>query len=289
MSSVISIFEKELSKDERHNLAKSLHDSYESFMQDYRVWHIIDTLIPESLRKQLQPLKENVIGHKIVNDLILKYYPCERVVKYHLSRQFLKKKLDVTIFEMNIDNSRLDLGRINGNSYGYEIKTELDQLSKLSKQLNDYSKAIEFIYVVTPEKHHSKVLDMVPDFCGVMFYELHGGRISIKESKPALISPNLNPEVQINNLASKDLEYILKNLGEKRIPSTRKEREDILFKLISNIDFNELFKLAIKNKFRSRWEYLRSIFSDIQPIDAQAFFAMPADPYWVYYKNSSMV
>ena len=289
MVNFLSIIEKELSITALVDLAKSLNNSYEPFMQDYRVWKIIDAIFPEKIKLLLQPFKMKVVGHQIVNDLIMKYYPCEKVIKYHLVRKFLNRKDEVTVFEMNINTSRLDIGRINGNSFGYEIKTKLDKLTKLPKQLDDYSKVLEYIFVVTHEIHLNKIQDTIPEHCGILLYELKGKAFKVNEIKKPFKSPNIDTEIQIKSLASKDIDFILKLLGQKKTPTTRFEREKILYSIMSAVNFNELFKLALKNKFCERWSYLQSNFSQIQPIDAQLFFSSPADPYWVYYKNSSMV
>ena len=258
-------------------------------MQDYFVWEIIDSVIPEPALTRLQAFRDEVTGHRIVNDMVMKYYPCERVVKYNIIKNFLKNKRDVTVFEMNIDNSRLDLGRINGNSYGYEIKTELDNLLKLRKQLDDYSKVLEYVYVIAHPRHLAKIYEMAPDHCGIIIYEISGKKFSLHEEKPASLSPCIDINVQVRNLTSKDIEFILKQAGEKNIPTTRKEREEILYRRMPELDFNEFYKLALKKRLGYRWEYVRKVFKQVQPIDVQGFYAIPADPYWVYYKHSSMV
>ncbi|GBF32019.1 hypothetical protein DCCM_0210 [Desulfocucumis palustris] len=263
-------------------------------MNDYHIWNIIDAAIPERAQPVLKPLRKTVVGHKIVNDMVMKYYHCEKVVKFLMVKEFKKKKKDITVFEMNIGNSRLDLGRINGCSYGYEIKTELDTLTKLSKQLEDYSKVLEYIYVVIHPKHLDKVRDIVPAHCGVITYKVRTGKvrtgkIHLEEEKAAELSPKLNTDSQMENLTSRDIEFILRKLGEKKIPSIRGERENLLRSFLPGVDFNMYYKTALKHKFKDRWEYLCKVFKEIQPIDAQAFFASPVDPYWVYYKNSSMV
>ena len=56
------------------------------------------------------------------------------------------------INEFKIGNSIADFVLLNGEVRIFEIKTELDSLSKLSKQLLDYSRFADKVYVVTNSK-----------------------------------------------------------------------------------------------------------------------------------------
>src|SRR6185437_5618789 len=81
--------------------------------------------------------------HQRISNHLLTEYPGETAIKYALFKAFKHKPL-IAAFEINVNNSRLDFLTINGVSTGYEIKSSLDTLQKLSKQSADYLKAFEF-------------------------------------------------------------------------------------------------------------------------------------------------
>lgn len=266
--------------------AKILNASYNPFMSDQEIWELLHALFPKKLCSKL---KEKLEGHLVVNEILMKYYTGEKVIKYFLAKERLNISDEITIFEFPINSSRLDVGRINGQSYVYEIKTEYDSLNKLSKQIEDYSKAFEYVYTIVHPKHIDKTLETVPQYCGIQTYTIEDGEFEFKKIRQATYSPCLDSYEQLKTLSSKDLETILKEEEVRNIPATKNERYKMLIDVVSDEKVNEHFKWVIKNKFSQRWEYLCENFRKIHPIDIQAFYQTAADPYWIYYKNSSMV
>jgi hypothetical protein len=274
-----------LSQEELISSAKILNNSYNPFLLDSQVWMVIKALYPDDICRDFMITTE---GHRVVNEILMKYYSGERVIKYHLVKEHLKNEDEITVFEMYVNSSRLDIGRINGESYAYEIKTELDSLEKLHKQVEDYSKAFEHIFIIVHPKHLQKAIDMIPSFCGIKTYYLDGLKCCFKLIRPSEVSPNLDCRIQLMFLASKDLENMIKEHSIKA-PRKRPEREAWLLENCDAKEINRLFKISVKKKYGRNWAYLCQIFDDVMPIDVQAFFKTSADPYWMYYKNSSMV
>ncbi|MED0736279.1 sce7726 family protein [Aneurinibacillus thermoaerophilus] len=275
--------------EEIFSIAQKLNQSYYAYMLDEQVWALLFVVFPESFHPTLQNLKHKKLGHDIVNLILMNYYPGERLLKYHLVKDFIKHKDEVALFEMKIEKSRLDVGRINGYSYAYEIKTELDSLTKLQKQIAHYALVFEFITVILHPKHLSKASEMLPDFCGIITYHIDSLGCQFQSVREALKSPCINSKTQIDTLNSKDLEYILKFIGEKNIPAKRSEREAALFSNVDFVDINFLFKEAIKNRYKERWSYLCKFFKKINPIDIQELYIGPINPDVIYYKTSSIV
>lgn len=76
--------------------------------------------------------------------------------KYFLEQYSLKT---TSVFnEFKICGSIADFVLLNGTARIFEIKTNLDGLDKLQKQLDDYQKFAEFVYIVTSSKYLSKIL-----------------------------------------------------------------------------------------------------------------------------------
>lgn len=72
------------------------------------------------------------------------------------------------ITEFRVNQSKADTVILNGTSTVYEIKTELDDLARLERQLNDYNNVFDKIFVVTHVGGSGKVLETVPDHVGVI-------------------------------------------------------------------------------------------------------------------------
>lgn len=271
------------------SLGREVNASYNPFLPDSDIWEMLENTLPDYVFKNISNLKNYTLGHKVVNDIIMNYYHNERVIKYYLVKKFITKIKEITFFEMNIDSSRIDMCTINGKSTAYEIKTEFDSTLRLEKQIEDYSKVFEYIYIITHKKHLDKILNLVPDFCGVQVYTIKYDKCTFKTIKKASKSTNIDCVSQIRNLSSEDLRYILGKLGYKNIPNIRELRETLIYKLSDSQKINSYFKLAVKNKFKKKWNYLQSNFVNIMPIDMQTFFHSNCNPQWIYVKNSSIV
>lgn len=290
MKRLLRAIDKYFSHSEIHYIAQRLNQSYYAYMLDEQVWDLILRVFPDFLKDRLLRLKEKHVGHNIVNLILTHYYPGERLIKYHLVKDFIHHQDEVTIFEMRIENSRLDVGRINGLSYAYEIKTELDTLAKLEKQVSDYTQVFEYVTVIIHPKHLKKAKKILPDYCGIdLIKTIDGSGYSFETERKATISPVLNSEMQINTLTSKDLEFILKTKKQQNIPSRRQEREYLITQCLSEEEMNYYFKKAVKQRYLERWEFLCNSFNKINPIDIQELYVGPIDPKYIYYKHSSIV
>ncbi|MFZ5897993.1 MAG: sce7726 family protein [Bacillota bacterium] len=289
MQALAELIEDTCSLDVISTVARNLYFNYHAEMSDDHVWALLNATFPQDLFSAVRPFKPQILGHVIVNEIVTRYYPGEKIIKYHLIHGNLANQDEVTALEINTGTSRLDVGQINGQSHAYEIKTEFDSTSKLDKQMCDYGKCFEYLNIVTHEKHLEKVLELVPPHCGIIIYHFDKGACSFFIIRDAQPNPDLNYQNQVQNLTSSDLAFVLKAAGFKEVPSRRQNREQAVLQKLSPSDINELFKQALKKKFEQRWQFVKDRFQDILPIDVQFFFASLADPRWVYYKNSSIV
>lgn len=89
-----------------------------------------------------------------------KQYRCEYVYKNNLISKLIKEhclKTTLILNELKIGTSKADLVMLNGSVRVFEIKTELDDFSKLSKQLRDYQKFADAVYIVTDENYAKRL------------------------------------------------------------------------------------------------------------------------------------
>lgn len=93
--------------------------------------------------------------------LLEKKYRCEYIYKNNVFVDIIKAygiKDTLTLNEFKIAGSKADLVLLNGSIKIFEIKTELDDLTKLSKQLTDYQKLADKVYIVTDENYAKKLM-----------------------------------------------------------------------------------------------------------------------------------
>lgn len=286
MKQFLKKLREDLTEDEISKVCGQLNKSYYAYMLESQVWDLLYSTFSESLNPYLDRLHNDMLGHDVINELIMALYPCERLVKYHLVKKSIKRSKEVTIFEMNVGNSRLDIGKINGSSFVYEIKTELDSLNKLEKQINDYSKVFEYINIVIHPKHLKKTMEIIPEYCGVKTYNITYRGCKFTDVIEAKKNPLISASTQIQTLTSKDLEYIITKFIKAPVPQKRTDRSKIILERYADDRINYFFKEAVKNRYSNRWSFVCQYFNDINPIDIQEFYKGPIDLSLIYSKNS---
>lgn len=65
---------------------------------------------------------------------------------------------------------RADLVSINNAFHAFEIKSDVDSLSRLKGQLEDYLRIFEYISFVTTEKYLSSIISLTPKSIGIKRY-----------------------------------------------------------------------------------------------------------------------
>lgn len=115
--------------------------------------------------------------YKVLRDtykLLKAHYPNEYLLKNEFLNKWLINQLgncDSKIFsEFRIGNAIADLAMFNGSSKAFEIKTILDNDSRLKNQLNEYKKIFNEVYLIVPSECLEKYIDYDKDV-GVISYD----------------------------------------------------------------------------------------------------------------------
>ena len=207
--------------------------------------------------------------HELLNKTLLANYKGEEVLKYRLFEKYCSKRDIVGAFEIKVNNSRVDFLAINGTTSSFEIKSELDNLSKLSKQVADYKLAFEYNYVVVDERHVQKVEALIPERFGIWSYV----NDVYKNHRKAELNDEIDAEVQLNLLTKKERQLSFP------------EQDGIALEILMTYDddiINEQFKKALKDRYRKRWQFLIANEPNIFPIDLQFFFNTNIEPKYIY-------
>ena len=233
---------------------------------------------------------------KIYNEL-LESYRSEYVYKNTLINKKLIKKYSlestIALNEFKIGSSIADFVLLNGKARVFEIKTELDGLDKLEKQISDYYSFATDVYIVSSSKHIKKLIELYKETT-VGIIELTK-KNNLKEIKAAsscvdlldhsVIFKSLRKNEYINVLESNSIEI-------PKVPNTLIFKECFnLSRSIDILDFQKstikvLKKRNIKNpdllKDNSIPNYLKHIcyslnFSKLEYEELNSFLNKPSD------------
>ena len=233
---------------------------------------------------------------KIYNEL-LESYRIEYVYKNTLINKKLIKKYSlestIALNEFKIGSSIADFVLLNGKARVFEIKTELDGLDKLEKQISDYYSFATDVYIVSSSKHIKKLIELYKETT-VGIIELTK-KNNLKEIKAAsscvdlldhsVIFKSLRKNEYINVLESNSIEI-------PKVPNTLIFKECFnLSRSIDILDFQKstikvLKKRNIKNpdllKDNSIPNYLKHIcyslnFSKLEYEELNSFLNKPSD------------
>lgn len=144
---------------------------------------------------------------------------------------------------------RADLvAMINNNMIAFEIKSELDSLTKLEAQINDYIDVFNKVYVVLAEKFRNyAVVSKLPKKVGILYIDSNNKIINFRKAKEQKI---LNKEKLIYFFKKDELNKI-NNIDIKL--SLRKTRE-IFLKINSTKKIVEHSKNILRNKYLTRYK-----------------------------------
>lgn len=202
----------------------------------------------------------------IINYTTVSKYPNETTVKSAFINNVLSKtKNHISIFELNTNNCRVDLCKINGESIAYEIKTDLDNLKRLNNQLTDYLDVFEKVYVICSQDKQESILQAIPECVGIYTYRINRlGNYVFTKTKLASREHGLCPNKQWMLISKNDkAKYSIDE-------TSRPER------------INFVFKQALKNKYSKQWDFLIKNKDIIYDIDYQWFFKNQIEPSIIY-------
>jgi hypothetical protein len=203
---------------------------------------------------------------KTINDIAFKNYDGEQILKYRLAKEFVTKKY-VAAFEVKAKTSRTDFLVINGDTKSFEVKSKIDTLNRLKKQVDDYGDVFEYNTVVIDKSHLEKVIELIPEYYGIWYYEKNK-KVIYRDAK---YSPRINAKEQLTLMNKKELQ---KYFGGS-------DGQDIINNFNTS-QINEKLKQALKDRYNKRWSFIQNNWNTILPIDLQFFFNTNVKPEIIY-------
>lgn len=168
---------------------------------------------------------------------LLKNYKNEYVYKNILTNKLLLKKYSlkntIALNEFNIGKSIADFVLLNGEARVYEIKTELDNLEKLDKQVLDYRKFADKVYIVTSSKHINKLVELYKNSTiGIIELTSRNALKTVKEAE--------------NNWSTFNHETLFKTLRKKEYLELIEKHFKFIPEVSNTLIFRECLNLAKK-------------------------------------------
>lgn len=267
-------------------ICKYLNKEYNIYEPDDVRWGKIKYAFYKTDEQIIDELQKRTFSNEFINDLMLKYYACERVVKYHFIKQLKNAIHDIVAFEMSIGDSRIDICRINGKLCAYEIKTEYDNYDRLVTQMKDYFNAFERVYIIIPIRNANAVKEFIPAKCGIITYRIDKSDNMIFSYKRSAKDNKCDINFCLNSLSGSDMIKMVKLLKLKPY-RTKKENLELLLDISKEKNIWPVYKHFLKEKYKKQWNYLKENFDEILPIDCQSFFSSKMNPNLLYEKEKN--
>ena len=182
-----------------------------------------------------------------------KQYRCEYVYKNNLVQKLIKEhslKTTLILNELKIGGSKADLVMLNGAVRIFEIKTELDDFTKLSKQLADYQKFADEVSIVTDEKNAEKLkVEYADTNIGIIVLDTKNNLQTIKEVSNNKVLFEFDTIFKILR-KQEYIDLVTDNFGDvPDVPNTLIFR--VCYELLSSIDIID-FQKQVLNKLKER-------------------------------------
>lgn len=148
-------------------------------------------------------------------------------------------------FQVDQELARIDLVAVGGALHGFEIKSDVDNLGRLARQVRVYSKVMDTVSLVTTRLHLQEATKVVPDFWGLYLYS--AGKIV--ESRAPQPNPRLTPRTVVSLLYKDAALQLLSEHGLER--GLRSKAKHLLHDHIAErIDFG-FIKEAVCRQLKS--------------------------------------
>ncbi|HET54717.1 MAG TPA: hypothetical protein ENN33_05815 [Ignavibacteria bacterium] len=170
------------------------------------------------------------------------------ILHFYLSELNKNIKDTIIVDELNVKNglARVDIAVINGSIHGYEIKSEVDTLNRLTNQIEHYNSSLEKITIAVNSNHKQKVLGIVPKWWGIIEVDENSEIAELRESE-------VNPLLSISDLLLFLWKDEMINILEKNEVKYKKSsnRSALIDTMIQNIEKEKLLN-EVRQALKSR-------------------------------------
>lgn len=146
--------------------------------------------------------------------------------------------------------ARVDVAVINGYLTGFELKSESDTLDRLPKQVETYSKVLDYSNLVVAERHFEKALEMLPSWWGYQVVSYSNDKLDIVSKKQPSMSPILDPYLMAQVLWKSEALDILEKLGAGK--GMKSKTRQIIWQVLAETMSLDDLRSAIRSTLKCR-------------------------------------
>lgn len=178
-------------------------------------------------------------------------------------KTFLRKhhceSTTLVVDELGLEHGkcRADIAVINGHLIGYEIKSDVDSLTRLSSQINIYNAVFDNSSLILTERHLEKAIRIIPDWWGVILVtEITNNTVKFKQLK----YPNQNTKINNYSVAQllwrEEAQEVLMGLGIKG--ARLREKRSNLYRYIVEMLDSQYLRFIVREYLKKRqdWRHL---------------------------------
>jgi hypothetical protein len=138
--------------------------------------------------------------------------------------------------------ARADALLIANRISGFEIKSDIDTLTRLPRQVKAYGQVVERAYLVVGERHRAKATELVPAWWHIWVASWQEEKVVVRETRRGRLNPAVSPLAVTSFLSRQQLIAELVRLGEKRLSS--KTVDDLRLLLVGRLGNAATMKIA---------------------------------------------
>ncbi|MBY3754366.1 sce7726 family protein [Azospirillum formosense] len=148
-------------------------------------------------------------------------------------------------------SARIDLAVVNGELAGFEIKSDVDSLTRLRRQAESYNGVFDRVYLVTTDRHIKEATTIIPNWWGVALMLHKGHEIEADLIRESGHNCHARADSILYMLHKSELDNIAIRLGLRESFSVRLRHADLVEKLVMCVDVDTLrseAKTALKQR-----------------------------------------
>ena len=191
-----------------------------------------------------------------LNDSSIRSFLIKRIrQRNHHGDAVLIEELDLCLGE-----ARIDLVLVNGKNVGIEIKSDLDSLDRLPKQIDIYNKVFDQIEIVSGKKHLEQVLNTVPDWWGISIVAKNlRGILEYRKFRNCKSNLLKDPFSAAQLLWKEEVLELLKKV-QPALPNKNKTRDVLWATLVKTCPKTDLFRYVNSClKKRTSWRFVHQL------------------------------
>jgi hypothetical protein len=145
---------------------------------------------------------------------------------------------------------RIDVATVNGAMSGWEIKSDVDTLTRLAGQADAYGRVLDFVTIVTTPRYIQRATAMLPEWWGVIEASAVEDDVLLRPLRPAAFNTSVEPMALVQLLWRDEAMEVLRERKLQRGLSG-KARWYVWSRLADALPLEEL-KTIVRDQIKAR-------------------------------------